>query len=47
MIVDPWGTVLDEVKSGSGSVTCALDLDFLRATRRNFPSLEHRRIRCG
>jgi nitrilase len=47
MIVDPWGTVLDEVKSGSGSVTCPLDLDFLHATRRNFPSLQHRRIRCG
>ncbi len=47
MIVDPWGTVMDEVGSGSGSVTCSVDLDFLRATRRNFPSLEHRRIPCG
>ena len=47
MIVDPWGTVLDEVQRGTGMVTCTLDLEFLHATRRNFPSLEHRRIRCG
>lgn len=47
MIVDPWGTVLDLVSNGSGCVTRTLDLDFLRATRRNFPSLDHRRIRCG
>lgn len=47
MIVGPWGTVLEEINSGSGSATCSLDLEFLKATRRNFPSLEHRRIRCG
>ena len=46
MIVDPWGTVLDEVQRGTGAISCDLDLDFLQATRRNFPSIEHRRIRC-
>lgn len=47
MVVDPWGTILGEVPRGSGAVTCDLDIDFLRTTRRNFPSLDHRRIRCG
>ena len=47
MIVDPWGTVLAEVPRGTGTVTSTLDLEFLHATRRNFPSLEHRRIRCS
>ncbi|MES9910992.1 MAG: carbon-nitrogen hydrolase family protein [Candidatus Sedimenticola sp. 4PFRAG1] len=46
MIVDPWGTVLAQVPRGSGSVSCDVDLDYLRSTRRNFPTLDHRRLRC-
>jgi len=47
MLVDPWGSILGELKSGAGSVTHDLDLGFLRSTRRSFPSLDHRRIHCG
>ena len=46
MIVDPWGTVLAQVPRGTGSVSCALDLDYLRTTRRNFPTIAHRRLEC-
>ncbi len=44
MIVDPWGTVLAEQENGSGVVVADLDPDRLTNTRRNFPSLEHRRL---
>ncbi|OOZ36398.1 carbon-nitrogen hydrolase family protein [Solemya velesiana gill symbiont] len=46
MIVDPWGTVLAQVPRGSGSVSCAVDLSYLQSTRRNFPTLDHRRLNC-
>ena len=46
MIVDPWGAVLAQVPRGSGYITSTLDLDLLKATRKNFPSLDHRRLRC-
>ncbi|MES9871442.1 MAG: carbon-nitrogen hydrolase family protein [Sedimenticola sp.] len=46
MIVDPWGTILAQVPRGAGSVDTTIDLDYLRTTRRNFPTLEHRRLNC-
>jgi len=46
MIVDPWGTVLSQVPRGTGSVSVKLDIDFLKATRRNFPCIDHRRLTC-
>ena len=46
MIVDPWGTVLGELPNGAGHVSAELDIDLLKTTRRNFPSLDHRRIHC-
>jgi len=46
MIVDPWGTVLAQVPRGSGFVTSTLDIELLHTTRRNFPSLDHRRLMC-
>jgi len=46
MIVDPWGTVLAERPRGSGVVAASLDGEFLDATRRNFPSIDHRRLTC-
>ncbi len=46
MIVDPWGTVLDELDNGSGFVIAEIDLDKVRNIRRNFPALDHRRIPC-
>ena len=46
MIVDPWGVILTELPNGSGHVTAELDIGLLRTTRKNFPSLEHRRFHC-
>ena len=46
MIVDPWGAILAELPTGSGSVIAPLDLEYLAATRRNFPSLDHRQLYC-
>lgn len=44
MIVDPWGTVLDRLPRGSGVVVADIDKERLKRIRRNFPSLEHRRL---
>lgn len=46
MIIDPWGKILDRLPRGSGFVVANINLDFLRQVRRNFPTLEHRRIPC-
>ncbi|MGA7981347.1 MAG: carbon-nitrogen hydrolase family protein [Chromatiaceae bacterium] len=46
MIVDPWGTVLAQVPRGTGCICCPLDLDFQGSVRRNFPTIEHRRLKC-
>ena len=46
MIVDPWGNKLAEQTSGNGPVIAEINRDFLQATRRNFPSLQHRRFHC-
>jgi deaminated glutathione amidase len=44
MIVDPWGTVLDRLRHGSGVVVSDLDPSRLESTRRNFPTIKHRRL---
>ena len=44
MIVDPWGTVLDRLPSGSGFVIADIDEDKLTRIRRNFPAIDHRKI---
>ncbi|MBI3562729.1 MAG: carbon-nitrogen hydrolase family protein [Gammaproteobacteria bacterium] len=46
MIVDPWGSILDRLPRGSGFVVANINMDLLRQVRRNFPTLEHRRIPC-
>lgn len=46
MIVDPWGTILAQSPRVTGAICCALDLDYLTTTRRNFPTISHRKIRC-
>jgi deaminated glutathione amidase len=47
MIVDPWGTVLAQVPRGTGCVCCPLDLEFQGSVRRNFPTIDHRRLKCA
>ena len=46
MIVDPWGTIMAQVPRGTGTISAKLDIDFLTATRRNFPCIQHRRFNC-
>lgn len=46
MIVDPWGVVMDRLIRGSGVVLAEIDSERLTRTRRNFPSIGHRRLRC-
>jgi len=43
MIVDPWGTILDELANGSGVVGAEIDLGLVRRIRERFPSISHRR----
>jgi deaminated glutathione amidase len=47
MVVDPWGTILAQVPRGAGFVCCALDREFQGSVRRNFPTIRHRRLKCG
>ena len=44
MIVDPWGTVLDSLPSGSGTVVADIDSDRLISIRKHFPATKHRRL---
>jgi predicted amidohydrolase len=44
MIVDPWGTILDEVAAGEGFALAELDLDRQDRIRRELPALDHRRL---
>jgi len=47
MIVDPWGTVLDERERNSGYVIGEVKKDFQQAIRRNFPCIDHRQLHCA
>ncbi len=47
MIVDPWGTILAQVPRGRGYICCAVDKEFQSSVRRNFPTIDHRRLKCG
>lgn len=47
MIVDQWGVVQDRLARGAGVVYGDINQAGLANTRRNFPSIEHMRIRCG
>lgn len=46
MIVDPWGTVLNSLARGPGVVCADVELERLYTARRNFPSIQHRRLQC-
>jgi predicted amidohydrolase len=41
LIVDPWGTILDERAEGEGLVMADIDLDLVDETRLRMPCLEH------
>lgn len=44
MLVNPWGQVLDRIKSGPGIALGSIDLDHLERTRAHFPCLQHRTL---
>ena len=44
MIIDPWGTVLDSLASGSGVIIAEIDHTRLESIRQNFPATKHRRL---
>jgi len=46
MVVDPWGSVLSVHPRGNGAAIAKIDSALLRQTRRNFPCVDHRRLRC-
>lgn len=46
MIVDPWGQVLDRLAHGSGFVIADIDINHVESIRRNFPAVDHRRLKC-
>ncbi|GAB6042168.1 carbon-nitrogen hydrolase family protein [Endothiovibrio diazotrophicus] len=46
LIVDAWGTILQEQASGKGVVSAGIDLRLLESTRQKFPVIDHRRLHC-
>ena len=46
MIIDGWGTTLTGLPHGSGVICADLDLDQQNELRRNFPTIQHRKIQC-
>lgn len=47
MIVDPWGTVLTRLAMGPGVIIQDVNLERMRAIRRQFPVLDHIRFPVG
>jgi predicted amidohydrolase len=41
LIVDPWGTILDEIPDGEGLAVADIDLDVIDETRKRMPCHEH------
>lgn len=46
MVVDPWGTIIDNLPQGSGYVMADINLEHVKNLRLNFPVLQHRKISC-
>jgi len=47
MIVDPWGAVLAQLPRGAGCICASIDEEFQDSVRRSFPTIDHRRLKCG
>jgi nitrilase len=47
MIIDPWGNVLNSLSKGPGVVIADISKESLENTRKAFPVLQNRRIKCG
>jgi nitrilase len=46
MIVDPWGVILDQLQRVPGVAIASYDRNRLLNTRRTFPAITHRRLKC-
>jgi len=46
MIVDPWGQVLNRLPHGAGVVVADVDVAKLEHTRKMFPVLNHKQLKC-
>jgi len=44
VIIDPWGSLLDELSNGSGFVVSDIDLNKIHNIRKTFPVLQHRKF---
>ncbi len=47
MVIDPWGSVIEQLPTGPGVVLGQLDRDRLEGIRRQFPAIDHRQLSCG
>lgn len=44
MIIDPWGTVLDEIEQGEGIAIAEIDLEFVDSVRKRMPISQQRKL---
>jgi len=44
MIVDPWGGGINRLQNGAGVICADIELENLRAIRRGFPAISHRKL---
>lgn len=44
MIIDPWGTVLDEIDQGDGFAIAEIDLEFVDSVRKRMPISQQRKL---
>ncbi|MCG8412666.1 MAG: carbon-nitrogen hydrolase family protein, partial [Pseudomonadales bacterium] len=44
MIIDPWGSVLDQIATGEGFVIAETDTDYLREIRSRMPLREQQKL---
>ena len=44
MIIDPWGTVVEELELGAGCISAEIDLNHLQQLRQRMPVANHRRL---
>lgn len=46
-IIDPWGDIMMQARSGDTVICCDIDLDYVKKIRSNTPFILHQKIPCG
>lgn len=46
VIIDPRGSIINQIKTGTGVALAEIELDKLRVLRQSFPALAHRKLGC-